>query len=265
MLIAQITDLHIRRSGDLAYSGEIDTAARLESAVAFLNAFRPRPDVVLATGDLVDYGKPEEYRNLRRILDGLTQPLYLIPGNHDSRAGLREAFADHAYLPRDGFLHYTVEHLPLRLIGLDTLDAGKPSGLMCAERIQWLDERLSEQPRRPTLIFMHHPPFMTGIKEMDELWCFGGNRMGEVVARHAQVERVVCGHLHRATQMRWYGPIALSTPATAPEVALTLNGHGAHGWEAAPPQVGFHLWQGEAGLVSHVATVREGAVRPFRY
>jgi 3',5'-cyclic AMP phosphodiesterase CpdA len=265
MLIAQITDLHIRRPGELAYSGEIDTAERLERAVAFINGFRPRPDLVLATGDLVDFGRTEEYQNLRRILEHLAPPVYLIPGNHDSRAGLREVFADHDYLPADGFLHYTIEHLPVRLIGLDTMDPGKPSGLLCADRLSWLEARLGEQPERPTLIFMHHPPFLTGIKEMDDLRCFGGERMGEVVRRHPQVERVICGHLHRATQMRWYGTIAASTPATAPEVALTLNGHGEHGWEPTPPYVGFHLWQGAAGLVSHLAEVRESRVRPFRY
>ncbi|MBI1779133.1 MAG: phosphodiesterase [Proteobacteria bacterium] len=265
MLIAQITDLHIRRLGERAYSGEIDTAERLASTVVFLNDFQPRPDLVLATGDLVDYGRAEEYANLRRVLDPLQMPLYLIPGNHDDRAALRAAFPDHGYLPPEGFLHYTIEDRPLRLIGLDTIDPGKGSGLMCTERIAWLDARLAEAPGRPTLIFMHHPPFMTGIKEMDDLWCFGGDRMGEVVQRHPQVERVICGHLHRATQMRWYGTIALSTPATAPEVALTLRGHGTHGWELAPPHVGFHLWQDKAGLVSHVAAVREAAVRPFRY
>src|SRR5579872_4736893 len=58
MLIAQITDLHVRRPDELAYSGEIDTAKRLESAVSFINQFRPGPDLVLATGDLVDYGRP---------------------------------------------------------------------------------------------------------------------------------------------------------------------------------------------------------------
>ena len=33
-------------------------------------------------------------------------PLYLLPGNHDARGPMAEAFADHAYLPRNGeFLH----------------------------------------------------------------------------------------------------------------------------------------------------------------
>jgi 3',5'-cyclic AMP phosphodiesterase CpdA len=53
MLIAQITDLHIRPGELLAY-GRVDTASCLRRAVAALQALDPLPDVVLATGDLVD-------------------------------------------------------------------------------------------------------------------------------------------------------------------------------------------------------------------
>ena len=113
MLIAHITDLHLRTEGEMAFNGHVDTAARLAQAVDFLNGFKPAPDLVLVTGDLVDFGKPEEYANLRRVLDRLQAPAYLIPGNHDNRENLRRAYADHAYLPKAGFLHYVVEGHPV--------------------------------------------------------------------------------------------------------------------------------------------------------
>ena len=94
--------------------------------MAHLNGLTPRPDVVLATGDLVERGEPEEYARLRAILDGLAMPLYVIPGNHDARGPLARAFGDRGYLPQDGgFLHYTVEDWPVRLIGLDTHVPGR--------------------------------------------------------------------------------------------------------------------------------------------
>src|SRR5260370_12491037 len=86
-------------------------------------------------------------------------PVYVIPGNHDSREGLSRAFADRGYLPTSGgFLHYTVEEWPVRLIGLDTQVPGQPGGRLCAERLARLHARLREAPARPTLGFMHHPP-----------------------------------------------------------------------------------------------------------
>src|SRR5512145_1949200 len=119
MLIAQISDTHIRPMGVLAM-GRVDTAGYLARAVAHINALRPAPDVVLVTGDLVDAGMAEEYAHLRALLAPLAMPFHLIPGNHDRRDALREAFADHRYLPREGFLQYVVDSGPLRLIALDT-------------------------------------------------------------------------------------------------------------------------------------------------
>ena len=128
MLIAQITDLHISTPGSVN-DRHFRTPEHLARAVAHLNGLTPRPDVVLATGDLVERGEPDEYARLRAILDGLAMPLYVIPGNHDSRGPLARAFADRGYLPRDGgFLHYTVEDWPVRLIGLDTHVPGAPGG-----------------------------------------------------------------------------------------------------------------------------------------
>ena len=142
MLIAQITDAHIKPHGTLAY-GRVDTAPYLARAVAHLLALRPRPDVVLATGDLVDGGRPDEYRRLRDLLAPLSMPVYLIPGNHDEREALAAAFPDHTYLPRGGrFLQYVVDGYPVQLIGLDTLVPGQVGGRLCAERLGWLASRL---------------------------------------------------------------------------------------------------------------------------
>src|SRR5216684_2212730 len=140
MLIAQISDMHVKAEGELLY-GRIDTAGFLERAVAHVRALDPRPDVVLATGDLVEGGKPEEYARLRRLLAPLDMPVHLIPGNHDARDALREVFTDHAYLPPTGFLHYTIETLPVRLIALDTLVPGKGYGALCGERLAALVRR----------------------------------------------------------------------------------------------------------------------------
>ena len=86
--IAQISDLHIKRPGSLAY-GRVDTANALERCVAALNDFRPRPDLVVISGDLADTPTVEEYEYLRRLLAPLALPFVAIPGNHDSRESMR--------------------------------------------------------------------------------------------------------------------------------------------------------------------------------
>ena len=254
MLIAQITDTHIKPDGVLAYR-RIDTAAFLARAVDHLLHQDPRPDVVLATGDLVDAGTVAEYERLRRLLAPLPMPVYLIPGNHDDREAMRRVFADHSYLPREGFMHYVIDGGPVRLIALDTLLPGSGGGVMDGERLAWLDARLGEAPTRPTLIFMHHPPFKTGIAYMDTIGLEGADALAGVVRRHPQVERVVCGHLHRSIQARWAGTVATTAPSTAHQVALDVREDADLGFTLEPPGYALHLWRDGLGLVSHVVTV----------
>jgi 3',5'-cyclic AMP phosphodiesterase CpdA len=256
MLIAQITDTHIKPDGVLAY-GRLDTAPYLARAVRHLLALKPRPDVVLATGDLVDGGRRDEYRRLRDLLAPLPMPVYLIPGNHDDRDALAAAFPDHAYLPRGGrFMQYVVEGYPVRLIALDTLVPGRVGGLLCAERLGWLAARLDEAPERPTVIFMHHPPFVTGIAQMDVHGLENPAELADVVRRHRQVQRIVCGHLHRPIQALVGGTLATTAPSTAHQIALDLEDEPL-AFTMEPPACQLHVWSAGTGLITHTSYIGE--------
>jgi Icc protein len=256
MIIAQITDCHIS-AGDGAIDKYIDTAAYLTRAVDHLNALTPAPDVVLATGDLVDKGTVEEYERIREIFEPLEAPLYLIPGNHDNRENLTAVFHDHAYLPPAGdFIQYVVEDHPVRLIALDTLIDGQATGDMCGPRLAWLDERLAEAPDRPTLLFMHHPPFLTGMRKMDQSGLTDTKPLSDVVGRHDHVELIISGHLHRPIVRRFAGTVASVCPSTAHQLALDLGAAEKLSVTKEPPAVGLHLWrQSERSLVSHISYI----------
>jgi hypothetical protein len=106
--------------------------------------------VSVVTGDLVEHGSTAEYEHLRVLLATLVMPFFVIPGNNDSREGMREAFGSEGYLPRAGFLHYAIEQYPLRIVALDTHIPGEHGGLPCAERLAWFDSALAAAPARPT-------------------------------------------------------------------------------------------------------------------
>lgn len=253
MLIAQISDTHIKLPGHLAYQ-RVDTAAMLRHCVADLLRLAPQPDLIVLTGDLVDLGQAEEYAYLRQILAPLPQPLVVIPGNHDDRDALRAAFADHAYLPAAGFLHFAIDTLPLRLVGLDTVVPGEGRGELCTERLAWLAATLAAAPAQPTLLLMHHPPFATGIGHMDEIGLTGRQAFAEIVARHPQVEAILCGHLHRNIQTTLGGRRVLTSPSPAHQVALDLRPEAPSCFRLEPPGYLLHWWN--AGqLVSHGAVI----------
>ncbi|TXL77652.1 phosphodiesterase [Vineibacter terrae] len=265
MLIAHISDTHIKPQGQLANNGRVDTAAHLARAVAHLNALKPRPDLVLVTGDLVDAGSPAEYAHLKALLAPLAMPAYLIPGNHDARDPLRTVFAEHRYLPAEGFLQYTVEGHELRLVALDTLVPGEGHGELCTARLDWLDARLAESSQ-PTILFMHHPPFDSGIAVMDNDYGLrdGADRLARIVRRHPNIERVLCGHLHRPIQVRWAGTIAATVPSTAHQLTLDLDPAAPLTFGFEPPAASLYQWRPGTGLVSHLSYIGDyGGPYPF--
>jgi 3',5'-cyclic-AMP phosphodiesterase len=264
MIVAQISDTHIlapaalfRARIDVTPTGErvyadLDTARYLARAVAAINRLDPLPDVAVVTGDLVDHGDPAEYEHLRALLAPLRMPAFVIPGNHDARDPFRQAFRGDGYLPTEGYLQYTVEDYPLRLVALDTLVPGAHHGMLGADRLDWLDRTLAAQPDRPTLVLMHHPPFATGITFMDGMGLENPAALGGVLARHHQVERVLCGHLHRAIDRRFAGTVAGTAPSTAHQVRLDLVPDAPLRFIFEPPGYQLHLWDQDA-VVTHTA------------
>ena len=259
MIIAQISDMHIVAPGKQLY-GVIDTASYLRAAVDALLARNPAPDVVLVTGDLVNAGSAAEYAVLRAQLDRLPFPCRLIPGNHDARDALRAAFPDHAYLGASGFIQYVDETFPLRLIGLDSLDDGKVPGLLCRDRLAWL-ERMLAVSDRPTVIFVHHPPFLTGMGHMDGQPLAGSDAFAAIVGRYRNVERVMAGHVHRSAQARWAGTLASTCPSTAHQFVLDLNASDRLDYALEPPGFQLHVWRENGPLVTHTVPIGEYATR----
>jgi 3',5'-cyclic AMP phosphodiesterase CpdA len=254
MLVAQVTDPHIKQEGRLAYK-KIDTAANLAACVKHLLELNEKPDVVLMTGDLTDFGRPEEYALLRQLLAPLDMPLFVIPGNHDNRENFRNAFNDHDYLPHDGeFLHYAIENYPLRMIGLDTTIPGKPGGVMCSRRLSWLSGQLAAQPDKPTILFMHHPPIETGIRHMDVQNCGNAEAFGELLEQHPQVTQVLCGHVHRPVHTQWHGVTVTIAPSSSHYVALDTQENAPADWVLEPPSVQLHRWQ-DTRLTSHLSFI----------
>lgn len=267
-LLVQLSDTHIRKPGELA-ERRVDTAAALARAVAAVTALPQAADAVVVTGDLVDSGKPAQYEHLRELLAPLACPLYLLPGNHDDRDALRAAFPAHAYL-RDAshaYLHYAIDLGGLRLVVLDTSVTGAPHGELDAAQLADLDATLAAQPETPTLIAMHHPPFRTFIERMDDYGLQrGGPGLAEVLARHAQVDRIVSGHLHRSITARFAGRLALTAPSTAHALAFDLGADAPLAFTLEPAGFLVHAWSSGAGIASHLVHVDAyDGPYPFRF
>jgi 3',5'-cyclic AMP phosphodiesterase CpdA len=252
MLVAQISDLHLTDDGEAVCGA--DPGPAFAAAVAHVNDLDPPVDLVLITGDLAEQGTRGAYERFRRIADALAAPVFVVPGNHDRREEMRAAFAGTRYLPdamMESYWQYVVEGFALRLIALDTLVEGSGHGELCAARLGWLDAVLCAAPDRASVLFMHHPPFTTGLVDMDRINCRSADALDRLLRRHRQVVHLVCGHVHRSILTVWAGIGASSSPSPSHAVRLDLREEALTELVPEPPGLHLHLYSEGSGPITH--------------
>jgi Icc protein len=233
LLVAQISDTHILAPTSDHPAVQL-RADCLRRCIVDIN--KQQPDAVIFTGDTTQHGLPEEYARLRELLAPLEPPLYLVPANGD-------------------FLHYVIEDHAVRLVALDSTSPGERKGVFCPARQAWLDQVLSEQPIRPTLLFIHHPPF-----DVDDHYVGGYRRpeesaaLAELVRCHPQVVGLICGHVHWLIECRWAGRPARIMPSIAVDLRKGIDETEAH----EQPIYLLHRLSEETGLVSQARRVDGG-------
>lgn len=256
-LIAQISDLHVKPPGELAYR-RVDTAAALVRCIDELNRFEPRPDLVVISGDLVDAPLQEAYDHLTRLLAPLAIPFAVIPGNHDDRAMLRAAWPEHRYASSSGPLNSVCAVGDLDVVLIDSTVPGCDYGTVNAETLSWLKDTLAASKTRPALLFLHHPPFATGIEHMDVQNLRNAHDLAAILHRHPRARLVAAGHVHRSVLTTFAGIAATICPAPNHAVALDLDARLPPSFKIESPAFHLHLWSAGENLgrvVTHLVPI----------
>jgi len=218
MIVAQISDTHIALDAADADQRVRDFAL----TVADINAFDPAPDVIVHTGDIVHNGRRDEYALAVSILATARAPVYVLAGNKDNRANLREAFSASGYLaPDSDFIDYAIDDYPVRLIALDTLSPGRNKGDFCAERIRHLIDLIDAETTKPIAVFTHHPPFEVTVGpdplnfETPEVM----SKLRRALQHSGRVVASFSGHVHRSAT----GHVGHIPATVVPCIATTLR------------------------------------------
>jgi 3',5'-cyclic AMP phosphodiesterase CpdA len=156
---------------------------------------------------------------------------------------------DYCYVTRCG---------PLRLVGCDTTRPGSDDGELGADRLRWLEARLTEDRDTPTIVAMHHLPLPTGIPAMDAIGLSMADRtaIDELVAAYPHVGAIVTGHVHRAVVGTLGGCAVFACPSTYLQLVLDFREPSRLTLEPAPPVFALHV--AVAGeLVTHVERVTD--------
>ena len=259
VLIAQISDLHITPAGALAY-GRVDTAAALTRAIDTINRMSPRPDLVVISGDTANSALPEEYERASSLLGDLQMPFAAIPGNHDRRIPMRRALPDPSYGAAESALNAMRSIGEVDVLLIDSTVPGAAHGELDAATLAWLDSALAASATRPALLFLHHPPFDTGIVYTDAIRLRNADTLAALLKRHPRTLLVAAGHVHRAAQTVFAGISATICPAGEQAVLLEFAPRWPEVYKIEPPALHLHAWlpgEGFGSVVTHVVPIGE--------
>ncbi|MDN2483355.1 phosphodiesterase [Vibrio agarivorans] len=255
MLIAQLTDLHIKQGGKQAYR-RVDTLACLQKAVVHINQLSPRPDYLVITGDLGDFGTPDEYQLIKQELLKVELPMLVVPGNHDHRDNLREGLKGLVEFDHPEFCNFVVDQDDTVLIGLDSSVIGKPYGHLSPETLAWLESTLEQHHDKPAMMFLHHPPMQVGLNHMDVQNLQNADELHAVLAKFNNILGICAGHLHRSITAMWNSIPVWVGPSHSHSVTLDLDPNAPSSFSLEPTAIQL-LTIEQQSVVSHLSFIND--------
>lgn len=206
--VLQLTDSHLYADPSRCLLG-INTLETFDQVLAQALLESGRPDLLLATGDLVHDASDTGYKRLMGRFKLAEIPTYCLPGNHDLPGKMKQLMnQDNVHcLP-------SVQAKGWSLIFLDSTIPDNDGGSIDARQMSLLKVLLEAHPEKHTLICMHHHPLPVGSRWMDTMALNNPGVFFGLLRHHPQVKAILCGHIHQAFESRHNGVRLIGSPST---------------------------------------------------
>mgnify|MGYP001169294484 FL=1 len=220
-----LSDIHLTSDGKKI--ADLYPLNKLKAAINHLLEKHKDLDHLVFTGDLANNGMPSEYAYLKKALAELSTPITFMMGNHDNRDNFCKEFPYYE-LDENQFFQSGINLGDYFLLFLDSLkdpyvDIARNKGFLCQKRLNWLDNQLSLALNKKVILFVHHPPFPTGLEAMDAIRLENPEDLYSILEKYKNVVHIVSGHIHRNISGN-YRDIGFSTfKSTSHQMSLNLN------------------------------------------
>lgn len=206
--ILHLTDTHLHADPAFMHMG-VNTRQSLLDVLDHVRHSSHQADLILITGDLTHDETAAGYQQLRSILDSLSPPIYVLPGNHDEPGLLAE------HLLTSNISNQTrIAHENWQIIMLDSSRRGSECGELAASQLELLNDALTQHPHLDTLVCMHHQPIPVGSRWLDTMQISNNDAFMRVIQPHPQLRGVLWGHIHQAFIHQQDSVHWIATPAT---------------------------------------------------
>jgi len=206
MRFVHISDLHFSVNVSDFPMLRKNLVVALKMLVDDIKSIEEHLDFVTITGDLAQIGDFNSYKQLKKLLNMLSIPVYVVPGNHDDPMALGEVFNDDDVQHINGFSDYCIDVNGVQLLGINSQILGKEPGKLSELQLSWIEEKLENTNYSRHIILMHHPPFLTGFSGYDETIQLSGRiALGDIIENSSSKIIILSGHIHKPFQAVWRG------------------------------------------------------------
>lgn len=183
---AYLSDIHISE-------GANKQIGNLRRCIADINS---RPDIQFTVlgGDITDFGADREILLAKSLLDSLTNPYYIVQGNHDAKWSESGC---NTFKTVFGYEHFDFEAGGIRFLGSNCgPNMRMAPGLTPQETLAWLDSVVTAAPRTQPVILVNHYPQDTSILNYFQLIN---------TVKKCNIQLLIGGHWHQNTILSYEG------------------------------------------------------------
>ncbi|MES9941961.1 MAG: 3',5'-cyclic-AMP phosphodiesterase [Candidatus Thiodiazotropha sp. 6PLUC2] len=246
--VLQITDSHLYADPSRCLLG-INTLETFDQVLGQALQEAGRPDIILATGDLVHDASDSGYKRLLGRLKLTEIPTYCLPGNHDQPAKMKQILNQ-----ENVHCISSVQAKEWSLIFLDSTIPGSDGGAISESELVLLKQLLESHPERHTLISMHHHPLPVGSRWMDTMVLERSKPFFDLILSNPQVKGVLCGHIHQTFEATHKGLKILGSPSTCVQFSA---GEDEFAIDATPPGYRWLSLQPNGEILSGISALPE--------
>lgn len=202
--LLQVSDCHLLEDPDGLYRDQSPDQC-FQRLLPALKAIRP--DGIVVTGDVAEDGSAAAYERATELLSGLCATIAYLPGNHDDVDVMSKVFGQAGY--QDGPI---LDWGGWSVVLLNSVIPDDPAGELAEDQWSILDQ--AQALKKPTVVFVHHPPMAVGSPWIDKYPLRSPERL--MTALDPQwVKAVGFGHIHQPFSEYRDGIQYLSAPATS--------------------------------------------------
>jgi Icc protein len=207
--LLQLTDTHLFSDSDGCLLS-VNTLDSFHAVIEEINQLDMAYSAVLATGDISQDHSTRSYQRFEQGIAQLSKPCFWLPGNHDYKPSMQSVIPSHRICEDNHVL--VGEHW--QVILLDSQVTGVPYGRLSELQLQFLQQKLDENPSLYSLVLLHHHPIPVGSAWLDQHKLQDAELFWQVIDQYDNVKALLCGHVHQDFEQEMNGVCVMTTPST---------------------------------------------------